>query len=230
MHFEHANEVWTAHPGLNALALVVTDVRQMRRLDDPTGQWLARVERRISSGPESAMPEIAAWRAAFGKMGLKPTQYRCASEALIRRYRKEKSLPALHPLVDHLNCLSMAYAIPIAVFDSTLISTGITVRPATGGEIYETFQGGQESPEPGEIIFADEEGHAHSRRWTHRQSARSGVNGDTATALIVAEALHPGARSDIASLQRELISQLLEAGLTTVRVMKIDTERRRLEF
>jgi DNA/RNA-binding domain of Phe-tRNA-synthetase-like protein len=230
MHFEHTNDVWTSHPGLNALALVVTGVRQMRRLEDHSGQWLARAERRISSGPESAMPEIAAWRDAFGKMGLKPTQYRCASEALIRRYRKEKSLPALHPLVDLLNVVSMAYAIPIAVFDSTRIGTGIAVRPATGGEIYETFQGEKESPERGEIIFADEAGNAHSRRWTHRQSARSAVNGDTATALIVAEALHPGARSDIASLERELTPQLREAGLTTVHVMKIDTERRRLEF
>ena len=50
-------------------------------------------------------------------MGLKPTQYRCASESLLRRFRKEGSLPRLHPLVDLCNAVSMAYAIPVAVLD-----------------------------------------------------------------------------------------------------------------
>jgi DNA/RNA-binding domain of Phe-tRNA-synthetase-like protein len=36
-------------------------------------------------------------------MGLKPTQYRCAPEALLRRLRKEGTLPPLHPLVDLCN-------------------------------------------------------------------------------------------------------------------------------
>ena len=230
MYFEHTDHVWKLHPGLNALTIVVAGVRDMRRREERTREWLARTEQRLASGPESAMPEIAAWRDAFGKMGLKPTQYRCASEALLRRYRKEKSLPALHPLVDLLNVVSMVYAIPIALFDCARIGAGISVRPASGSEIYETFQGENENPVQNEIIFSDEAGNAHSRRWTHRQSARSAVNGETADALIVAEALHAQARGDIASLERELTPQLQEAGLTTVHVMKIDAERRRLEF
>ncbi|HEY3906880.1 MAG TPA: hypothetical protein VGM14_23450 [Streptosporangiaceae bacterium] len=32
--------------------------------------------------------------------GLKPTQYRCASESLLRRFRKEGSLPNLHPAAE----------------------------------------------------------------------------------------------------------------------------------
>jgi DNA/RNA-binding domain of Phe-tRNA-synthetase-like protein len=139
-------------------------------------------------------------------------------------------LPTLHPLVDLLNVVSMAYAIPIAVFDCARIGAGISVRPASGSEVYETFQGENENPVQNEIIFSDEAGNAHSRRWTNRQSARSAVNGETTDALIVAEALHAQARGDIASLERELTPQLQEAGLTTVHVMKIDLERRRLEF
>jgi hypothetical protein len=50
-------------------------------------------------------------------MGLKPTQYRCASEASVRRFRNDGSLPLIHPLVDVCNAVSLAYAISIAVFD-----------------------------------------------------------------------------------------------------------------
>lgn len=230
MYFEHSDDIWKLHPGLNALTIVVTGVRELPEDGERSREWLTRAAERLAGGPESAMPEIAAWRDAFGKMGLKPTQYRCASEALLRRYRKENSLPVLHPLVDLLNAVSMAYAIPIAVFDCDRIEVGISVRPATGDEIYESFQGEKENPLPNEIIFADEAGGAHSRRWTHRQSARSAVNRETARALIVAEALHTRSSDDIASLERELVPELQSAGLSTAHVMKIDGEHRRLEF
>jgi len=38
-------------------------------------------------------------------MGMKPTQYRCASEALLRRYRRDRVLPRVHPLVDLCNAV-----------------------------------------------------------------------------------------------------------------------------
>jgi hypothetical protein len=71
---------------------------------------------RLQAGAESELPAIQAWRRAFARMGLKPTQYRCASEALLRRLRKEGTLPPLHPLVDLCNAVSVAYAVPVAVF------------------------------------------------------------------------------------------------------------------
>jgi hypothetical protein len=72
-------------------------------------------------------------------MGLKPTQYRSASESLLRRFRKESSLPPIHPLVDLCNAVSLAFAIPVAVFDVAKVAEHLDVRYATGSEIYETF-------------------------------------------------------------------------------------------
>jgi DNA/RNA-binding domain of Phe-tRNA-synthetase-like protein len=144
-------------------------------------------------------------------MGLKPTQYRCASEALLRRFRKEGALPALHPLVDLCNAASMAFAIPVAVFDLGQVEGALEVRHATGTERYETFAGEVEHPNPGEIIFADEAGSAHARRWTNRQSGRSAVRAGTSAALIVAEALHGTAREDVSRLTRTLQALLAEA-------------------
>jgi DNA/RNA-binding domain of Phe-tRNA-synthetase-like protein len=64
-------------------------------------------------------------------MGLKPTQYRCASEALLRRFRKDGSLPWIHPLVDVCKAASVAYATPIAMFDLDQVTRNLTVRHAT---------------------------------------------------------------------------------------------------
>jgi DNA/RNA-binding domain of Phe-tRNA-synthetase-like protein len=230
MYFTHSDAIWNAHPNLYVLTAVAGNVRGMKS-DPPRLERLAAVvERRLASGSESEMPEIAAWREAFSKMGLKPTHYRCASEALLRRYRKEKSMPSFHPMVDYLNYVSMAYAIPIAAYDTEKIGDGITVRPADGSETYVTFQGEIEHPEPGETIFADQKGNAHSRRWTHRQSARSVVTPTTDRVLIVAEALHRDAARDIASLEQELQAGLTEAGVQIASAKKLTPTERRFEF
>ncbi len=160
---------------------------------------------------ESELPEIQAWRRAFAQMGLKPTQYRCASESLLRRFRKEGSLPRLHPLVDLCNAVSMAYAIPVAVLDLNAVSGPLEVRYATGDEEYLTFAGEIEHPADGEVIFADQAGQAHARRWTNRQSGRSAVRDATSAALIVAEALHDSAPADVPDLLAALTAELQAA-------------------
>src|SRR5258708_36325374 len=120
-------------------------------------------------------------------------------------------MPSFHPLVDYLNFVSMSFALPIAAFDCDKIADGITVRPADGSEIYETFNGEVEHPAPNETIFADQDGAAHSRRWTHRQSAKSVVRSETNRALVVVEALDAKAEQDIGALGGELRPVLRQA-------------------
>lgn len=141
-------------------------------------------------------------------MGLKPIQYRCAAEALLRRFRKEGTLPSIHPLVDVCNAVSLAYAIPVAVFDLAHVSGDLTVRRALGTETYLSFSGGTETPEPGEVIFADTAGRAHARRWTNRQSALSAIRSATRRVLVVSEAMHDTGRDDVAALRDDLTQAL----------------------
>jgi len=208
MYFRHADVIWSEYPSLRALAAVIRGVSKTRLNVDELERLADRTRRRQQVAKESDMPEIAAWREVFSRMGAKPTQYRCAAEALLRRFRKEGELPRLHPLIDYLNHVSMAYAIPIAVFDTSRIAEGITVRPASGTEQYETFKGEIEHPGEGEVIFADAAGYAHSRRWTFRQSARSAVSQDTDSALIVVEAHHVGAEESLEAMAAEVTKGL----------------------
>jgi DNA/RNA-binding domain of Phe-tRNA-synthetase-like protein len=141
-------------------------------------------------------------------MGLKPTQYRCAAESLLRRFRKEGSLPRLHPLVDLCNAVSLAFAIPVAVLDVAAITWPLQVRYAAGDEDYLTFGGETEHPAAGEVIFADQAGRAHARRWTNRQSGLSAVGDTTTAVLIVAEALHDSAARDVPELMAAVAAEL----------------------
>ncbi|WP_407566666.1 B3/4 domain-containing protein [Streptomyces sp. 184] len=171
-------------------------------------EWEARVAAytdvargRLAAGTEGEFPEVRAWRRTYTKLGLRPTQYRCASESLLRRLRREGSLPRIHPVVDLCNAVSVAYAIPVAVLDVDRIAEPwLQVRRAGGDETYTTFGGGTEHPVPGEVTFADSAGRAHARRWTNRQSGYSAVGAETRRVLVVAEAMHGTAAADVAEL------------------------------
>jgi DNA/RNA-binding domain of Phe-tRNA-synthetase-like protein len=208
MYFEHDAEIWRQFPALVPGVLYVEGITPGVSADARIAGFTQRAESRLANATESELPEIRAWRQAFAAMGLKPTQYRCASESLLRRFRKEGALPRLHPLVDICNAVSLAYAIPVAVFDVAKIVGYVRVQHASGDEKYLTFGGETEHPAAGEVIFADEAGQAHARRWTNRQSAASAVQESTSAALIVAEALHSSARTDVPELMNAVVGEL----------------------
>jgi DNA/RNA-binding domain of Phe-tRNA-synthetase-like protein len=209
MQFQHSADIWRDFPQLVPAVLYAEGITGTVTIGAAADRFAAVAKSRLAAvAAESELPEIQAWRRAFAQMGLKPTQYRCASESLLRRFRKEGGVPALHPLVDLCNAVSLAFAVPIAVLDAAQITGPLEVRYATGDETYLTFAGDIEHPTPGEVIFADQAGQAHARRWTNRQSGRSAVRDSTATALIVAEALHDQAPHDIPELVKTLTAEL----------------------
>ena len=208
MVFSHSDDIWTQCPELVAGVLFARGVNTRASVRAQLARFSATAEARLNGGIESALPEVQAWRRVFAKMGLQPTKYRCASEALLRRLRKENALPRLHPLVDLCNAISAAFAIPIAVFDLSKVTGDMQVRHATGSESYHNFSGQLEHPEPQEVIYADQGGNAHARRWTNRQSSLSAVNASTHTVMIVAEALHESAHEDIRTLLAALMQEV----------------------
>ncbi|MFE9207080.1 B3/4 domain-containing protein [Micromonospora sp. NPDC007230] len=217
MRFRHDPQVWSTFPELACGVLHVTGITPTADV----GPWLTRyadaARARLAAGPESGFPEIQAWRRAFARMGLAPTRYRCAAESLLRRFRRDGRLPRLHPLVDLGNALSLGYAVPVAVLDVDRIDGDLAVRPATGAETYLTLGGDDERPEPGETVFADSAGRAHSRRWTHRQSGWSAVREDTTEVLVVIEALHDGGAETVPRMLAELASAVADRWRAPVR-------------
>ncbi|TMR88153.1 hypothetical protein EJK15_67825 [Nonomuraea basaltis] len=230
MRFQHSSDIWMDFPELAPGVIFAQGITADASVDDRLAEFGEIAAKRLATASEGELPEIQAWRRAFSKMGLKPTQYRCASESLLRRFRKEGALPRLHPLIDLCNAVSIAYAIPVAVFDLSRISECVEVRYAAGDETYLTFSGETEHPPAGEVIFADAEGRAHARRWTNRQSGHSAIRDTTTDVLIVAEALHGSALADIESLMATLSGELAAVWPVTPEVAILSPSAPRFDF
>ncbi len=230
MYFRHAPAIWQQFPTLSAGLLVVDNIHPNVEAEPYLQPWFQQARQRLSRQTESQMPEISAWRRAYSQMGLKPTKYRSASEALLRRFKREEDLPRLHPLVDLCNAVSLAFALPVAVFDVSQIKDYLEVRYATGAEQYLAFSGQIETPPPGEIIFADGANQVHARRWTFRQSRRSVIRPETTQALIVSEGLHENAATDVRNLIEALAEGLAALGTPPQHRAILSAEFPQLEF
>jgi DNA/RNA-binding domain of Phe-tRNA-synthetase-like protein len=208
MYFGHSGEIWADFPSLVPGVMLVEGIDPHADVAARLDPWFERARQRLSGGAESELPEVAAWRRAYARMGMKPTQYRSAAEALLRRFRREGDLPRLHPLVDMCNAVSLAFALPVAVFDLDLVTGYMEVRRAAGDEQYLAWSGEVEHPEPCEVIFADGARQVHARRWTFRQSRRSTVGEATRRALVVSEGLHDTAPADVRALIDTLAAEI----------------------
>ena len=136
-------------------------------------------------------PGIAAWREAYSKLGLTPNRYPCAAESLIRRVVTGGSIPNISPLVNLCNAVSLDHAIPVAPFDLHLAEGDVTVRLATGDEVFRPIGSDDlESIPAGEAVYADDTPEVLSRRWNWRQTGKGAIQPDSSDILITAEAVH----------------------------------------
>lgn len=86
-------------------------------------------------------PAVAAVRRLFRAAGCDPTRYRPSSEALLRRVLKGEDLPAIHPIVDLNNCLSVALAVPCCAAGEGSFTPPVALRAGKPGESYESLRG-----------------------------------------------------------------------------------------
>ena len=183
------------------------------------------VKERIGNTPLSQIQSLEAWRGAFRRFGVDPTQYRSAAEALLRRLTKKGDIPSINLLVDIGNMISIRYALPIAVIDAHAVQGGVTVRFAHGSE-HSTMLGKNESdsPEPGEVIFSDEAGLVIARRWCWRQGEESAAQITTTEAIIAIEAHHANGRRDVESALTDLQELLHKYAGGTFQSYVLDAE------
>jgi len=199
-------------PAIRAGVVTASGLANGRSPDKLVDQYRAEQDdalARLAATPISETPSVRAWRRAFSAFGVKPTQYRSAVEALLRRLDKSGDIPSINTLVDIGNLISIRYAVPVAVLDRSSLTGAVTVRFATGTERFVDLGSGDEQhPEPGEVVFVDDADHVCARRWCWRQSAPSATGAGTTAALFTIEALHEYAADDVGSATDDLASLL----------------------
>jgi DNA/RNA-binding domain of Phe-tRNA-synthetase-like protein len=212
MIFQYHPEVVVRFPHVVGGVIVAHGLQNGPSPHDLQSEYLGEqqaVLARIGKNPLSEIEALAAWRGAFRGFGIDPTQYRSAAEALLRRLTKQGSIPSITMLVDIGNLVSIRYALPVAVFDTRTVQSSIVVRFADGTESFtplgETIP---EHPEPGEVIFADDNQRVVARRWCWRQSDDSAARETTTNAVITVEAHHTSGHADVKAALDDLVSLL----------------------
>ncbi|MEO8392877.1 MAG: phenylalanine--tRNA ligase beta subunit-related protein [Chloroflexota bacterium] len=180
---------------------------------------------RIGDTPLSQIESLAAWRGVFRSFGVDPTQIRSACEAVLRRLTKQGDIPSINTLVDIGNLVSIRYGLPVAMFDLRSAQGAITVRFADGTESFTNL--GQTEiahPDPGEVIFADENGLVFARRWCWRQSDQSASREDTTDLLVTVEAQHENSRKEVESAVKDLTALLQQFTGSTLSSALLDNQ------
>ena len=73
--FQHVPQIWGGFPELVPVVAAASGETADADVDAALEAFSRRAAEHLGGRSESELPEIQAWRRAFGRMGLKPTQY-----------------------------------------------------------------------------------------------------------------------------------------------------------
>ncbi len=152
----------------------------------------AECRRRWTGVELSAIPGVAAWRAAYKGFGIKKTSYRSSVERLIKRVLAGGALPPVNALVDLYNAVSLDAGLCLGCDDLETIAGDLAFRFSRPEDTFvdmgaEAGEDPNDPPKAGEVVYADSR-HVLCRRWNWRQDARSAVSTRTRRAALTVQA------------------------------------------
>lgn len=209
------SDVLQIAPDFRALHLFVT--APVPASDTPANGQVALEEafRFVREGePSWAEAHLAAWADTYRRFGARPNRTPCSAQALRKRVLKDGMLPAINPVVDLYNAVSLRFAVPVGGENLSAYVGTPRLTVANGTEAFDTVANGSpviEHPEPGEVIWRDDLG-VTCRRWNWRQGTRTRIDGDEQSMWFVLERLGPmpmDALSEAGNMLEQGLAQLM---------------------
>jgi len=162
LEFSISADVFETFPDIHILALRAS-IDDQTSLKPACDQLLADMPQAVEDlrdvDPLTSLPEIACWRDAYGKIGVKPSKYPSSIEALLRRVKKGDLGETGIPAVDLYNRISVKHRVPLGAYDARKLrqTEALSVRHAAPDEDHFTPLGGR--PEsfplnPALIVYA----------------------------------------------------------------------------
>lgn len=183
-------EIYRIAPGFRALSI---SVKSAPVVNPGAGEIALReaCEAVLAGEPEWAESHLAAWADVFQKFGAKPKRTPCSAEALRKRVLRDGMMPALDPVVDLYNAVSLRYAIPVGGENIAAYQGAPCLTISEGTEPFDTVKEGEpaiEYPSVGEIIWRDDTG-VTCRRWNWRQGIRTRLDVEARQMWFILESL-----------------------------------------
>ena len=159
----------------------------------------------------SAIPGVAAWRAAYKGFGIKRTSYRSSVERLIKRVLAGQPLPEINALVDLYNLVSLTSGLCLGCDDLDKTEGDLVFRFSKPGDSFvdmgaEAGEDPDDPPKEGEVVYADAR-HVLCRRWNWRQDARTASSENTRRAVLTVQSNGAGDAAAAAALLARLIAR-----------------------
>jgi len=186
----------------------------------------ARARARWAGYELSAIPGVAAWRAAYRAFGIKKTSYRCSVERLLKRVLAGGSLPRANALVDLYNMVSLDEVLCLGCDDLDRIEGDLAFRFSRANDTFLDMGAADgedplDPPKPGEVVYADA-AKVLCRRWNWRQDARSAVTRETRRIVLTAQSNGPG---DVAAAGARLVESVTRVCGGRARLLLADAAR-----
>ncbi|WP_312757957.1 B3/4 domain-containing protein [Pantoea brenneri] len=182
--------VFALAPGFRAISIVVEAAPVTR--PEVGGQALKRAcHQLLEQDVEWADAHLAAWAEVFKAFGAKAKRTPCSADALRKRVMRDGVMPAIDPVVDLYNAISIQYALPVGGENIAAYVGAPRLTIADGSESFDTVKQGDvvyESPEPGEVIWRDDRG-VTCRRWNWRQGVRTRLDAQARQMWFILESL-----------------------------------------
>jgi DNA/RNA-binding domain of Phe-tRNA-synthetase-like protein len=178
----------------------------------------------------SAVPAVAAWRAAYKGFGIKKTSYRSSVERLIKRVLAGQPLPEINALVDLYNMVSLETGLCLGCDDLDKASGDFVFRFSRPGDSFvdmgaEPGEDPNDPPKGGEVVYADSR-HVLCRRWNWRQDARTASSLATRRAVLTVQSNGVGDVEAAAAWLAGLIGRECRA---SCRIEVLDSRRPKAE-
>ncbi|WPU64535.1 B3/B4 domain-containing protein [Peredibacter starrii] len=183
--------IFNIAPGFRAMSLLISSSEltntsvSKQILDQACNSFLN------GGGFPWAEDHLSAWGEVYRKFGAKPQRTPCSAEALRKRLMRDGSLPAIDPVVDIYNAISIKYSIPVGGENIDAYVGHPHLKVADGSEIFDTIKDGapfQELVDKGEIIWCDDHG-VTCRKWNWRQGVRTRIDSKTKNMWFILESL-----------------------------------------
>lgn len=227
MRFEIDSSVLELFPRVE-LALVVArgldNGRESAAIADSLREAARAASAQLGEADVAAHAAVAPWRAAYARFGAKPSKFRSSIESLLRSARKGEPR-AISPLVDLYNAISLRHLLPCGGEDLDRVRGALRLMRAAGGEAFVPLgASAPEPPEPGEVVYLDDEG-AICRCWNWREAERTKLTRATRNALLCIEAL-PEAGPGAAERAGAELARWIEAELGGTTRLELLSEKR----
>jgi DNA/RNA-binding domain of Phe-tRNA-synthetase-like protein len=208
LHYSIDDEIFARFPGYARGVVLAYDVDNGESPGEVVSllrEAEASLRQKLHIETIAEHPRIKSWREAYRSFGARPAEFRSSIEAMARRALRNDPLPSINTLVDIGNAVSLRYLVPTGGHPIDVLTQDISLRLAKGDETFAAFGSEQdESPLPGEIIFAEGKT-VLTRRWTWRQAKHSLTLPDTKAIEYNVDGLPPVPVSEVEEICRQVM-------------------------